>query len=222
MIFKSFSTFVAIAAVSTTAGASTLITDFDGNGVLPVTGGTVVAGGFTGTSVAELSFTTDTGFDQVAQTNFNFGLFTTAEQEAVFTSIGSAAGAAAAGDPDQAFFLDFSFDQTASDPGAGNLISIAFFSTPTGFFQISESVSISGETGGTAVFTLNETDGALIGDAISSGFFNLEIFSNRFAAGDAGTLQVDNFSVGVVPEPGSAALLGLGAIAMLRRRAAKD
>ncbi|MEM1210908.1 MAG: PEP-CTERM sorting domain-containing protein [Planctomycetota bacterium] len=210
-------------AVSATASASNLIADFDGNGVLPVTGGTTVPG-FTGTNVAELTFTTATGFDLVAATNYNFGDFTPAERDAVFTSIGAAGATAAAGATDQAFFVDFSFDQTASDPAAGNLISIAFFSNPTGFFQLSQSVDISGETGGTAVFTLNQTDGDMIGEAVSSGFFNLEIFSNRFVGGDAGTLQVDNFRVGVIPEPGTMALFGLGAAMIMggrRRRAVK-
>ncbi|MEM6550717.1 MAG: PEP-CTERM sorting domain-containing protein [Planctomycetota bacterium] len=226
ILFSSSACLVLAGAFSATASASTLIADFDGNGVLPVTSGTTVSG-FNSTNAAELTFTDASGFDLIAQTQYNFGAFTEPEREAVFTSIGAAGATAAAGATDQAFFLDYSFNETSPDPSATNLISIAFFDSA--FTQLSESVSINGTTGGTAVFTLNAADGAAITAAVNNGFFNLEIFSNRPDGGASGTLQIDNFSVGVVsdtviPEPGTMALFGIGAALVVggrRRRTAK-
>ena len=208
MLLKSLTAFSTAALVATAASANVIVADFDGNGILAVQETNVVDDG-TGNNVAELTLTDSgaAGFDRISRATFNFGALCDEEREAVFSSIPSA----------QAFAVDYSFIDTSADPLAANGLSIAFTSFPNGttnFFELSETVSIAGTTSGTAIFNVTEADLAGINEAVPTGFFFFDVFSNR-AAGASGTIQIDN--IAVVPEPASLALLGVGGLAMLRR-----
>jgi hypothetical protein len=219
-LFPSLFAVTATAALSTFASGQTLLTSFEDLNVGdPAAVGTPSGGGPVGVIVDSGPAVTE-GSQAVLATNLTGSYDKVASIQLT--------GLAVPSDDITAFQVDWLYDWISNSGGTYSNLSVAlggdfpFTQLATSGGNGQELNSDAGDGLVVAAYTLSTTQTAALSAALTAGTnVQLEFFANKDDRVII-DLGVDNvvFDGSIVPEPATAALLGLGGLTMLRRRKA--